>query len=742
MPPSSPATVRAAAAPPVRAAFAATVLLSAALLFLVQPMAGKAVLPAFGGGAAVWTTVMLFFQAALLGGSALVHLATGRLPPRAAALLHLGLSVLGAALVPARPEALSTGLGPAADVLATLGAAYGPAMLAIGGNAALLQHWYARATGQEPYWLYAVSNAGSMLGLAAYPLLLEPWLPLRGQGALWLALYAACIAGLAACAALALRRDAAPRAPAAPRLSLRPAEALRWILLAAIPSSVLLGGTQHVTAQVAPLPLLWVLPLAVYLGTWIAAFAAPEAQAARGGVYLSGAMVLLVFAGVAPGVEAALPLVAILMHLLALAGAGLLCHGLLAASRPPAERLTGFYLCLSLGGALGGVVNAVLAPALLDRLLEYPLALAAACLVAPGPWGARLAPTNRALRAALAALPALLLLALVLAAHGAGAGAPEAHLLPLLRLAGVALAAAAVLLPRPALALVVLAALGAPAFLGESGAGPGSTPPRLIAADRDFYGSIRVLEADGWRRLKHGQTVHGGQWLDPARRREMGLYYHPEAGGGRIIAAMRAARTEGAPPMEAAAIGLGAGVMACYGGPDLRITFLEISPAVAAAARRHFTFLGDCGDPPVEIGDGRLLVLARPAASLDLIVLDAYSGGAVPVHTATAEAIGGYLERLRPGGALGFHVSNRYFALAPFVAAAAARHGAAALAIDTVTAEGGASWVAVTRDAALAARLAGEGWRRLDGAAVRPWEDDRWDLLRALHAAPWAPAAR
>ncbi|MBX9700254.1 MAG: hypothetical protein K2X74_12510, partial [Acetobacteraceae bacterium] len=198
-------TAASRAAPAALPLFAATVFLSAALLFLVQPMTGKALLPGFGGGATVWTTVMLFFQAALLAGSALVHLTTSRLDPRLAAAVHLGLSTAGWLLVPRVPAPAATGLGPAADVLATLAGAYGPAMIAMGGNAALLQHWYARATGQDPYRLYAVSNAGSMLGLAAYPLLLEPWLPLGAQGAIWLAGYALCIGGLAGCAGLALR---------------------------------------------------------------------------------------------------------------------------------------------------------------------------------------------------------------------------------------------------------------------------------------------------------------------------------------------------------------------------------------------------------------------------------------------------------------------------------------------------------------------------------------------------------
>lgn len=448
-------------------------------------------------------------------------------------------------------------------------------------------------------------------------------------------------------------------------------------------------------------------------------------------------MPLLAMLGVAPGLESALPVLAVAAHLFGLAAVGLLCHGRLAELRPPAERLTGFYLHLSLGGLLGGAVDAIAAPALLDRVLEYPLALAAACLVAPGAWGAPFlaARTGRLARWAAAALPAALLGGLMVLVQGS-AGRLGAAAIPVVRVGAAAAAGLAALMPRPALALVVLTALGVPLYtasLSPVFSISLAEAPRLVGADRDFYGALRVVEADGRRVLLHGQTVHGTQLLDPARGLEMGLYYHPQAGGGRLIAAMRAMRAAaGAPPMEVVAVGLGAGVMACYGGPDLRMAFVEISPAVLAAARRHFTFLRDCGDPAVEIGDGRLLLAARPAASLDLVVLDAYSGGAVPVHTATVEALGIYLDRLRPGGALAFHVSNRSFDLAPFVAAAAARHGASALVLDTRVDASSAVWVAVTRDGALAARLASEGWSASTGEGRRPWQDDRWDLLRAL----------
>ena len=658
--------VAATARPGATAIFAANILLSAGLLFMIQPLVGKALLPPFGGGAAVWTAVMLFFQAALLAGSLLFHLTTTRLGPRHAAVVHVGLAVIGAALLPILPTPRLSGGGAAFDVLFTLAIAYGPAMLAMGANAAALQAWYAAAVGRPPWWLYAVSNGGSLVGLLAYPLLVEPVMALSAQGRLWAWGFALSAAGLAIAALLGTRDVAGIRRAdraGAPAIPWR--RRLAWVGLAALPSSLMLGATEYITVSIAPLPLLWVLPLAVYLLSWIFAFWRPEGARRAGAALFAGTGLLAMLDMVVPAYGHDYPAVAVLVHLLALLGAATMAHGTLATLRPAPAQLTGFYLAISAGGVAGGICNALIAPAVLDRPFEYPLALALGCLVI-----GTVAPVLR--NAA--------------------------------RLAGVGI----VMLP----------------LLAQW------DRTRILAFDRDFYGALRVEQGDDRRVLAHGRTMHGFQWRDPARALEPSAYYHREAGGGRLIAALIAARG-GTAPLSGYVIGLGAGTMACYQSADLRLAFAEISPAVHAAARRSFTFLSGCGDPVVEIGDGRLLLLARAPASLDLIVVDAYSGGSVPVHLGTTEALGAFLDRLRPGGAIAIHASNERFDLAPFMAAGGIAQGAHVLRFAAHPEGHPSLWLAMTRDAAFAARLEAEGWTR-QAPAARPWRDDQWDLLSAL----------
>jgi len=700
------------------APFALVTLASAALLFAVQPMVGKALLPPFGGSAAVWTATMLFFQAALLAGSALLHLTTSRLGAGAATLIHLGLAAAGLATLPLVPEAVSIGLGPAADVLATLALGHGPAMLAMGANAAILQLWYARAIGSPPWWLYAVSNAGSLAGLLAYPLLLEAALDLPDQGRLWNALYLGVTLGLGACAVLAFRRPAAPGAAARTAPPSR-GQVIRWVGLALLPASLLLGATQYISTSIMPLPLLWVLPLAAYLVTWIIAFAAPAAAARIGEPLLVLGLALLAAGAGLPGVELAVPAAGVGLHVLVVLAAGLLCHGRLALSRPAPEGLTGFYLCLSLGGVLGGIANAILAPWLLPLPLEYPVALAAT---------AALTGAGRFRWWALAPAAAL---ALLLAARAAGLleglGMAPRVMLVMALAAGLTLLAAP--MPRPALALVALLAIG---FGQLAPAGEGT---RITAAGRDFYGAVLVVDGPDRRILFHGRTLHGFQWTDPSRAGETTGYYAAGGGGGRLVAAMPATGA----PLRGAVVGLGAGVMACGAPAHLRLEFIEISPAVLAAARRHFHFLSGCGDPPVELADGRMALAHRPPGSLDLIVLDAYGGGAVPVHLLTEEALALYQTRLTPGGLIAIHVSSNHIDLGPVVAAAGARLGLVTLRTDSTSDEQRSLWLAVGAPGPMLDRLREGGaagiWDPVS-PGPRAWTDRRWDLLSILR---WRP---
>jgi len=648
------------------AVFAATTLLSAALLFAAQPMLGKALLAPFGGGAAVWTAVMLFFQIALLAGGVLFHAAVRLLGARLAALALIGCTALGALLLPAMPSARETGWGPGIDVLATLAAGHGVAMLAMGANAAALQSWYARRAGAAPWWLYVVSNVGSLAGLLAYPILIEPFFGLALQGNAWRALHAALLAALVAAAFLGLSGTA----PGASRTShaIKPGRRLRWIILAALPSSLLLGATQHITTAIAPLPLLWVLPLAAYLLSWTLAFRAP-AWAARIGVPLFIVALPLALGEMgSPGIALSIPALAVALHVALVFAAGLLAHGRIAVLRPHPSAVSGFYPWLALGGALGGLANALLAPVLLDRPLEYSWALAALCLSLAQPM-----------------LPARRLL-----------------------WCGIALIVAA--LP----------------FLS------GAFSQGTVATARDFYGALRVVEDADWVAMVHGNIQHGFAWRDPARALEPGGYYAREAGGGRLIAALTDGHVPGAPSLEGLVIGLGTGAMACLPSPALRLSFVEISPAVLRLARGYFPFLAGCGAPEVEIGDGRLRTALRPPASLDLLAIDAYGGDAVPAHLATAEAFALYRARLRPGGAILFHVSNQFLNLDPLIGAAAAANGLRALRYAGRAADGAHSvWIAASADPALQARLLASGWEEAP-VAPSPWRDDRWGLLSAL----------
>ena len=714
--------------------FAATTLVSAALMFAVEPMVGKALLPAFGGGATVWTSVMLFFQVALLVGYALAHWSTSAFGPRRTAVMQAALAAIGALALPVVPHVTGTSLGPTLAVIATLCMGYGMAVVAMAGNAPVLQHWFGLSTGREPYRLYAVSNAGSLLGLALYPLYLERALSLPEQGALWRVGFVACMAAVAACALVSLRR-LPPHVTPASIPATRPGwkQAATWVCLAALPSSLLLGVTQHLTVNVAPLPFLWTLPLALYLVTFIAAFSAPAASASRGARFQLVTVPLLVVMAAHPGVELDAPGVDILLHLMAFGGAALFCHGRLAGMRPDASGLTGFYLCVSLGGALGGVFNALVAPLLFDRLIEYPLVLSAALLLSRPAVGKGGTATGRA-RPWLQYVPAALLATMLFLMSSDGGGTILSSRWVSVT-AGAVLGALSLTTSRRGIALLLAVGMIGPLYLLPVA---GS---RIVHSSRDFYGPIRVEERDGKRILVHGTTIHGMQWLDPARSRAPLVYYRAESGIGHLFATLKARReAAGAEPLQVSAVGLGSGTLACYGDAGTRITFIEIDPGMVDVASRVFTFLRDCPGRPVEVGDGRLLIEAKPPGSLDLVIMDAFSGDNVPAHLLTAEAVRDYMSRLRPGGAVAFHITNRYLNLEPIVVSSAVSSGARAYRYDVPSEVGenesglsASAWMAVTSDPDLEDRLVSDGWKAVRHVPGDPaWTDDRWDLMSVL----------
>lgn len=641
--------------------------LGAFLLFLAQPLLARALLPRVGGSPAVWTAVQAFFQAVLLLGYGWAHLVVARAGPRKGPLLHLPLLGLPLVLLWTRGLLPAAGDGPPGDAsplpwtLLTLTIGVGPAALALGSTAPLVQGWlHARDPERDPFPLYAASNAGSLLALLSYPLLLEPLLPLAAQASAFgvgYAVWAILLVGLALTTRRADGRARAPLPEPAPATSAR--QVGRWMFLAAVPASASLGLTQYLSTDLAPVPLLWVAPLAVYLLTWILAFArrfrSPSAAAAK------ALPLALVSVAVVIGSRAGEPLVAVVfVHLLGLFALGLACHGRLAEERPPAERLTGYYLALAAGGALGGWFNALLAPLLFSGLAEYPLAIALGALALPAPDPPK-TPRERDWARALLVLHPLAVAGVYLLVHALGP--PQ---LALMLAAIVAYLAAR----RPWRLLLALLALSSAAALVPplSGARVGLYQ-RVVQQERTFFGVHRLCRTDDGTTtaLMHGTTVHGVERSD--RPGEPLAYYHRQGPLGALLGSLEGDGRL----LRVGAIGLGAGSMAAYAPPGSRWTFFELDPDVERIARAEFSFLARAGERcqvEVLLGDGRLVLEreVRPG-ELGILLLDAFSSDAVPVHLLTREAMVLWLSRLAPRGLLLFHVSSRYLDLPPVLAA-------------------------------------------------------------------------
>lgn len=727
MPPGAPAV-------PLHAA---TLFLSAFLLFWVQPLVARLALPRLGGVPAVWSTTLVFFQTALLGGYLYAHLlAAAR--PRIQLAIHVGLLGLSLLFLPPGLPAAAAGAGaPSLRLFLALAAGIGPPVVALSATAPLLQRWYSVSGGrgaEDPYFLYSASNAGSLAALLAFPALLEPLLALRQQSWAWsggLLL----LAGLTLACGRSLGAGAA-NPPAAARATGRdeplppPGVQARWMLLALVPSSLLLGTTTHLTTDVASVPLLWVVPLALYLLTYVMAFSRRTLLPGRWllhGQAAAVATLAVVLAYAVPRVERSATLFPV--HLGALFLAALVCHRELARLRPGARHLTRYYLALAAGGVLGGAFNAFLAPLLFTSVAEYPLALAAACLLrpAPVPAGGR---RERALDFALPAALFVVALAAGLAAGSAG-GARWAVV--------VAGGAACLLLSRRPLRFAL--ALAALVVAGRHSHAPLGA---VLAEERNFFGPVQVIGAGGARILYHGRTIHGAQVIDERHRGSPLAYY--TAGGplGDVFGAL-APRLGGA---RIGVVGLGSGAVAAYGRPGQTVVFHEINPAVARIASdpRLFTYLADSAAAvEVRLGDGRIGLAAAADGEYALIVVDAFNSDAVPVHLLTTEAVRLYLAKLAPGGAIAFNVTNDYLDLEAVLGRVAAELGLAALARsdeeDVVATEEvpfklPSDWlVLAAAPGDLGALAARPGWRPpRRRPADRPWSDDHAGLLGAFRA--------
>ncbi|MEA2937549.1 MAG: hypothetical protein QOC56_1053 [Alphaproteobacteria bacterium] len=715
------------------ALFAATLFLSALLLFLVQPMFTKMVLPRLGGAPTVWSVAMVFFQAALLAGYAYAHLLVRRLSLGVGALVHLG--VLAAAAL-TLPIAIASGFatpptsGIALWLIGLFAASIGLPFAVLSASAPLLQGWFA-ATGhtqaRNPYVLYAASNLGSFAALIAYPVAIEPWLTLKVQAQLWsagFAVLAICMAGAGLFVARRQSGHAAnPQcAPATAR------ERLSWLALAAIPAGLVIAVTSYVTTDVAAAPFLWVLPLALYLLTFVAVFR--ERPWIRQDTVVR--LVPILVAPLAVGMLGRDPvfwLAMAVVNLVAFLLLALLCHGELYRRRPPPGLLTEFYLWTSLGGVIGGIFAALIAPCIFNRIYEYPILVAAAVLVLPGMFaGGRR-------RIVTEATPVLLIAALaVVVQFVLDIRLPAAAELPV-QIALVGLVALMLLQRhRPArfFALVVLA------FVLTDQWQPGFN---RIETARSFFGVHQVVEtADGRHRLLyHGTTMHGAERI-AARQPEPLTYYYF---GGPMSEAIDAARDARGGLRQVAAVGLGTGSLACHRRPQEAWTFFEIDPDVVRIARdpRLFSFISSCApDLPVVVGDARL-TLAASARSYDLIILDAFSSDAIPVHLLTREALAGYLARLEAGGVLVMHISNRHLELGRVIAAAAAAEGLVTYLKEDDRPETLPPDYKLNAIVAALARKAADlgdlpqrtGWREIKPDAGTPaWTDDYSDLFSAI----------
>ncbi|WP_374407192.1 fused MFS/spermidine synthase [Pelagerythrobacter sp.] len=716
--------------------FVATILGGSFLLFLVQPLVARMALPHLGGAPAVWNSAMLVYQALLLAGYTYAHL-LARLPVARQAAIHLTLLVLAGLTLPIAlvPLALPAAGYEALWVPLLFALSIGPVFFVVSAQAPLMQRWYAAdPEAGDPYWLYAASNLGSFAGLLAYPLVFEPSLSLSGQSLAWSVGYGLLVV-LVALAALTSRRAAKTAGAPADRALATEAEPIGWrrialwLALAAVPSGLMLSTTAHLTTDIVAMPLLWVIPLGLYLLSFVFAF--NERSALGFALARSGPAILLLAGGMAMVGHGAASLTTALATVVMLFVVAVALHRRLYRDRPSPAQLTLFYLAMSAGGALGGLFTALVAPMLFDWTWEHPLLVLAAAALLPNrplfPWMERLGLDRRRRRVAVllvliaaAALSALL-------HHSVSQGRDTLVVAAMVAIAGCGL----LVLGRRAAFVFVLLLL----MLGRGGY---DTLQSSFdgARERSFFGVYNVRETAETRELTHGTTLHGLQFTDPLRRRQPTTYYGPDSGVG---VALRHAPEVLGENARVGVVGLGVGTLACYAQPGQTWEFIEIDPAILRYSRDGtFTFVRDCTpDAQVHIGDARLVLDAMPADRFDALVLDAFSSDAIPLHLVTREAFAIYDRVVAADGLLLLHISNRFVDLQPMIHALAAEQGMYAVMraseTDAAARTSGSLWVAMSRDPATLARLLSaekeSPWNRLPPAAQRVWTDDFASIL-------------
>ncbi len=727
--------------------FIGTIFVGSFLLFLVQPMIARMALPRLGGAPAVWNSAMVVYQALLLGGYAYAHALT-RLNVRTQSFVHLVMLASAALLLPIGLIAQTPppNASPALWVPWLLLLSIGPLFFAVSAQAPLIQRWYSAATGgKDPYPLYAASNLGSFAGLLSYPLLVEPRLALAGQSNLWTVGYVLLVVLTLACSAVLPRAgvdtsDAGFSAEPAPPWRRR----LWWVALAAVPSGLMLSTTTYLTTDIVAMPMLWVIPLGLYLLSFTLAFSTKR------GVVISicrlSPVVILTIGGISlqnvPG-QPLLTMTSILMLLFVVA---VTLHAEMYRTRPSPRHLTGFYLAMSIGGVLGGIFSGLIAPLVFDWTYEHPILILLAGVLVPQaflfPLAERLWTGGRTKKIGLTiAYTLAVVLIAVLAIDRPW---------PWLYENGSMIGAVAI-------GVITLFFIGArvPFLIGLAAMvlifGGWDAIERSLEPDarmRSYFGVYTIRDDQDTRVLAHGTTAHGLQILTKGRERELTSYYSPFSGVGQAL--LRLPDIAG-PGARVGAVGLGTGTLSCYTRPGQEWRFYEIDPMMIDVARDSgkFSYIARCNpDVKIEIGDARLSLARAQSDSLDLLVLDAFSSDAVPMHLLTREAFAIYDRVLDEGGMLLVHISNRFLALEPVVAAAARAGGwHAARYDDLITAESeysryisSSNWILMTRDPSVLARVTfdpppGGKWRPLKpDPGFEGWSDDYGSILPLLKA--------
>lgn len=678
-----------------------TIFLSAFLLFQVQPMIARFILPWFGGTAAVWTTCMMFFQVVLLLGYLYAHLLRRLFSPRIAWLIHLFVLVIAAAMASVVPP---ESLKPTGDenltvaIIGVLATTIGIQFFVLSCTGPLIQAWQASShPGLSPYRLYALSNLGSMLALVTYPFLIERFFPMAQQARFWTIGFCLFAIGCCWCGWQTIRLNAwvqgdtgdpAVLAREAKLARPGPGRTVSWFVLAMTASIVLLATTNLMCQEVAAIPFLWILPLSLYLLSFIICFDRPA-------LYQRRAFIPLLVVGTIVSIA--------LVHLNAFAGlslqitglatvcfaASMTCHGELERLKPPAEYLTGFYLWIAFGGALGGVFVCVLAPIIFTSFLEFHIGLLVCLLVA---LGVTLWPPAESA-----------------AVSGRQSREPG-------RLVSYATAMAIFV----ALSLVVCSMAY---FLDPS------YRNGLIFHGRNEYGLLSVVEDGTYRRFINGRIEHGGQRIEPGREMEHISYYVPDSGVG---VAFDSYRSQADSNLNVAVIGLGAGAMATWLETGDQMVFYEINPMVEIVANKYFTFLKNAkGTTSVKLGDGRVQLNSEMSSSspkYDLLFVDAFSSDSIPIHLLTAECFELYLQRLKPEGVLIAHVTNRFIDLQPVILQHAKDHGLTPILLDYQSPDKTVEtrWVLLTRNDAVIQSERVQALQRLWPTGIEPiqWTDD------------------